>query len=76
MKIDIEKTLSDVERLLKEDKNISMNLTAMINVLLIIVKLMANRMGLNSSNSSKPPSTDTKKITPTRKKSNNKTGDI
>ncbi len=72
--INIEKTLTDVERLLKEDKNISMSLAAMINVLLIVVKLMANRMGLNSSNSSKPPSTDTKKITPTRKKSNNKTG--
>ncbi len=72
--IDIDKTLNEVERLLEEDKNISPALIAMINVLLILVKLMANRMGLNSSNSSKPPSTDTKKIAPTRKKSGKKSG--
>lgn len=72
--IDIDATLSEVKRLLKEDKNISPALAAIINVLLMLVKLMANRAGLNSANSSKPPSTDNNTIKPTRKKSGKKTG--
>ncbi len=72
--IDIDATLSEVKRLLKEDKNISPALAAIINVLLMLVKLMANRAGLNSTNSSKPPSTDNKTIKPTRKNSGKKTG--
>lgn len=72
--IDIDATFSEVERLLEEDKNISPALTSIINVLLLLVKLMANRAGLNSSNSSKPPSSDSNKIKPTRKKSGKKTG--
>lgn len=72
--IDIDATLSEAERLLEEDKNISPALSAIINVLLMLVKLMTNRAGLNSSNSSKPPSTDKHKIKPTRKKSGKKAG--
>ncbi|MFT7562267.1 MAG: hypothetical protein ACI93R_004202, partial [Flavobacteriales bacterium] len=41
--IDINSTLTEVERLLKEDKNISPALASIINVLLMLVKLMANR---------------------------------
>lgn len=72
--IDIDATLSEVERLLEEDKNISPALASIINVLLLLVKLMTNRAGLNSSNSSKPPSTDKHTIKSTRKKSSKKTG--
>ena len=72
--IDIDATLSKVERLLEEDKTISPALASMINVLLILVKLLTNRAELNSTNSSKPPSTDNKTIKPTRKKSGKKTG--
>ena len=72
--IDIDATLSEAKRLLDEDKNISPALASIINVLLLVIKLMANRSGLNSSNSSKPPSSDNKKITPTRKKSTKKPG--
>jgi len=74
--IDIDSTLNEAKRLLNEDKNISPALVAIINVLLLLVTLMANRMGLNSSNSSKPPSTDNKKpsIKPTRKKTNKEPG--
>ncbi len=73
--IDIDATLSEVERLLEEDKNISPALVSIITVLLLLVKLLTNRAGLNSSNSSKPPSTDNKKLKPTRKKSAKKSGD-
>ena len=75
MKIEnIDATLSEAERLLKEDKNISLAIAAIINVLLLLVKLLTNRAELNSSNSSKPPSTDNNKIKSTRKKSSKKTG--
>ena len=67
--IDIESTINEARRLLKEDSNVSPALAAIINVLFVIVTLMANRYGLNSNNSSKPPSTDNKKIPSTRKKS-------
>ncbi len=46
--IDIDATLSEVELLLEEDKNISPALISIITVLL----LLTNRAGLNSSNSS------------------------
>ncbi len=56
--IDIEATLSDLARLLKEDKNISPALKSTITVLMLVVKLLANKLGLNSHNSSKSPSSD------------------
>lgn len=56
--IDIDATLNDIERLLKEDKQVSPTLKATITLLVTLVKLLSNRIGLNSNNSSKPPSTD------------------
>ena len=46
--IDIDSTFSEVERLLKEDKNISPALVSIINVLLLLVKLLANRAELTA----------------------------
>jgi len=56
--IDIDATLNEVEHLLKEDKQVSPALKAMITLLVTLVKRLTNRIGLNSKNSSKPPSTD------------------
>mgnify|MGYP000732999756 CR=1 FL=1 len=56
--IDIDTTLNEVEKLLKEDKQLSPALKATITILVTLVKLLTNRIGLNSQNSSKPPSTD------------------
>jgi len=76
--IDIDATLNEVEKLLKEDKQLTPALKSMITVLVLLVKLLTNRVGLNSRNSSKPPSTDfDKKINkenPNRKKSGKKIG--
>jgi len=69
--IDIDETLIDVERLLKEDKQLSPALRSVITVLVMVVKLLSNRVGLNSHNSSKPPSTDNNKKKP---KDPNQTG--
>jgi transposase len=73
MKIDsisINKTIEQTKALLEKDKGISIALRAVINVLLMIVGIMSERLFLNSSNSSKPPSTD-----PNRKKKDKDTSE-
>ncbi len=64
--IDINSSLEKVKSLLKKEKKISPALKAAIEMLLLIITLLSNRLGLNSSNSSKPPSSD-----PNRKKGTN-----
>jgi len=56
--IDIEATVKELQELLAKEKNISPALSATLKTLLMIVQLLVNRLGLNSRNSSKPPSTD------------------
>ena len=73
--IDVEKTLQEAKQLLEQEKDISPALKATMNVLILVVKLFADRIGLNSRNSSKPPSTDLNRLKKTTtKKSNNKPG--
>jgi transposase len=56
--INVASALKEVEKLLDEEKQLSTALRSSIDGLIDIVKLLANRIGLNSHNSSKPPSTD------------------
>ncbi|MCZ6802572.1 MAG: DUF6444 domain-containing protein [Proteobacteria bacterium] len=72
--IDIDATLSEVERLLKEDKQLSPALKSLISVLVMLVKLLSNRVALNSRNSSKPPSSDLNRKKQERIKSRKKSG--
>ena len=44
--------------MLREDKDISAAMVSAIKVLLLVVKLLAGRLGLNSRNSSTPPASD------------------
>lgn len=62
-KINITETVDSARKLLEADKQISPALRAMFEMLLMIITLLAGKLGLNSQNSSKPPSTD-----PNRKK--------
>ena len=62
-KINIGETVENARKLLEADKKISPALRAMFEMLLMIITLLAGKLGLNSQNSSKPPSTD-----PNRKK--------
>jgi transposase len=57
-KIDVEATIKKVQHLLAEEAHLSVALRAALDVLLVLVQLLANRLNLNSRNSSKPPSTD------------------
>lgn len=56
--IDIEATIEKVRILVREDKQLSAGLKSMIELLILIITLLANRLNLNSTNSSKPPSSD------------------
>ncbi|MFT5082188.1 MAG: transposase [Lentisphaeria bacterium] len=67
--IDIDATLSEVERLLKEGTTISPALKSLVSILVVSIKLLTNRVGLNSRNSSKPPSSDINLKKQDRKKS-------
>jgi len=72
--IDIDATLKEAESLLVSDKALSPALVSIIKVLMVLVKRLADRMGLNSRNSSKPPSSDPNRLKPSRKKSGKKPG--
>ena len=56
--IDTNEALENVKKLLEKEKNISPALKAAIEVIMLLVTLLVNRLGLNSRNSSKPPSSD------------------
>ena len=61
--INVEKAIQRVNDLVEQEKTLSPALKASLEVLLLLVTILANRLGLNSRNSSKPPSSD-----PNRKK--------
>ena len=65
--IDVDSSINAVKELLKQEKDLAPALRSALEVLLILVALLVNRMSLNSKNSGKPPSTD-----PNRRKSSEK----
>jgi transposase len=73
--IEIDSVIDSAKKLLTEDKSISLALRAAIELIMLVVSLLANRLGLNSQNSSKPPSTVFDRKKNSRNKSDNPTGD-
>jgi transposase len=59
--IDITRTLAKVEDLLGKDRSLSPAARAMFELLVTIIHLLVAKLGLNSSNSSIPPSQDPKR---------------
>jgi transposase len=57
-KIDITETLKNVERTLRQDKSISPQVRAMMDLLVVIINLLLEKLGINSKNSSTAPSQD------------------
>jgi transposase len=57
-KIDITETLKSVERTLRQDKSISPQVRAMMDLLVVIINLLLGKLGINSKNSSTAPSQD------------------
>jgi len=71
MKIEsINASIKKVKEMLENEKKISPVLKASVEILICIITLLINRLKLNSSNSSKPPSTD-----PNRKRKEKKPGE-
>ena len=70
--IDIEGTLKELEVNLALEKDLSPTLKSLIEILILVVKLLSNRVGLNSKNSSKPPASDPNRLKTSRKKSDKK----
>ena len=56
--INVEETIQRVTTLITAEQGLSPALKSSLEVLLLLVSLLLNRLGLNSTNSSKPPSTD------------------
>lgn len=57
-KVDINTAIEKARELLNKEKNISSALKSAIEILFILVSLLLEKKGLNSANSSKPPSDD------------------
>lgn len=68
--IDIDKTINEAKMMLENEKGLSSSFKAVIQVLLLLVSILINRLKLNSSNSNKPPSMD-----PNRKRKQKIIGD-
>ncbi len=73
--INVEEAVKKVKDLVaREEASISPALKAGIDVLLLLISILVNRLGLNSKNSSKPPSTDPNRTKQPRKKGDRKPG--
>jgi transposase len=72
--INIDETLKKVTKLLAEDKGLSSSARSLMELLVVIITLLANRVGLNSSNSSKPPASDPNRRKTSKKKNGKSPG--
>jgi transposase len=72
--IDIQATIEKAQILVREDKQLSAASKSMFEILILIITLLVNRLGLNSTNSSKPPSSDPNREKQTRQKTGKKPG--
>ena len=68
--IDVDATLKKVETVLSEEKGLPPAIRSMVELLVLLITLLAKSLNLDSSNSSKPPSSD-----PNRKKVRKAKGD-
>jgi len=56
--INVEATIKRVTELVAAEQDLSPALKASLEVLLLLISILVNRLGLNSRNSSKPPVAD------------------
>ena len=72
--IDIQATIEKAQGIIRDDKHLSPAVAAMFEIMILIITLLANRLGLNSTNSSKPPSSDPNRKKKPKPKTGKKTG--
>ena len=68
--IDVGSAISNVKELLRAEKDIAPSIRAALEMLVLIISVLFNRVTSNSRNSSKPPSSD-----PNRRKSSKANGE-
>ena len=72
--IDIQATIEKAQSLVRDDEQLSAATKSMFEILILVITLLANRLNLNSTNSSKPPSSDPNRKKRLRPKSGKKPG--
>jgi transposase len=72
--LSLNQTIAHVEQLLNDDPHTSPAIKSAVALLIVVVKLMAGHLGLDSHNSSKPPSTDPNRERKVRTLSDKKAG--
>jgi len=72
--ISVEATIERVKAQIAEEKELSPALKSSLEVLLLLMTLLINRLGLNSKNSSKPPSMDPNREKHPKRQSTRKPG--
>jgi len=72
--INITEIVEQTKTQLQEDKTLTPALKMSIELILVVVVMLAGKLGLNSQNSSIPPSKDINRIKPTREKSEKSAG--
>ena len=72
--INIEEAIASIQQQIVDDGSLSPAMSQSINVLILVVQLLVEKLGLNSSNSSIPPSKNPKrsKVTRSAKKNSGK----
>ncbi|NCO52295.1 MAG: IS66 family transposase [Deltaproteobacteria bacterium] len=73
-KINVDATIKQVKNLLATEDGMSPTLKASLETLLLLVTILLSRLGLNSKNSSKPPSADPNRTKTPRVKNGRKPG--
>ena len=71
-KLDVADALKNAEVTLQQDKSISPQVRAVMNLLVVVINLLLAKLGLNSTNSSTPPSKDPYRQRGSKKKSKGK----
>jgi transposase len=72
--IDIQTTIEKAQTLIREDKQLSASTKSIVEILILVITLLANRLNLDSTNSSKPPSSDPNRQKRSRAKGGKKAG--
>lgn len=72
--LDVDSAINNAKQLIADESDLSPALRSALEVLLLLVSVLLNRVTLTSKNSSKPPSTDPNRLKPTRKTSDKSTG--
>ena len=72
--IDIESNIENIKQQIEADNTLSPSMRTAMDLLLLIVTLLCQRLGLNSRNSSKPPSSDPNRNKKPKNNSDKNTG--